>query len=210
MAGGFFITLEGGEGTGKSTLSRALQEVLIKDGHDVLLTREPGGAKGANAIRDLVVRRDVEDWAALEEALLFAAARANHLRQTILPALSRSALVICDRYIDSTYAYQVVAGGLNPETFTALNVLIEAPRPDLTLVLDLTLEQSLRRATDALFEGRFEMKDAAFHQKVRQAFLEIAQRESDRCVLLDASLTPAKLRDEAYKLIKARLRGKAK
>ncbi len=210
MNSGFFITLEGGEGTGKSTLARGLQDALLKEGHDVILTREPGGAKGADAIRDLVVKRDVEEWAALEEALLFTAARANHLRQTIRPALARGALVICDRYIDSTYAYQVVAGGLDPSAFTTLHQLIDAPKPDLTIVLDLALEQSLRRATDALFEGRFEMKESGFHQKVRAAFVDIAKREPERCTLLDAAMTPAKLRDEAHKLIKARLRARTK
>lgn len=205
-----FITLEGGEGTGKSTLARALSEVLSKEGHDVVLTREPGGAKGANAIRELLVKRDVEDWTALEEALLFAAARANHLRQTIVPALARGALVICDRYTDSTYAYQVVAGGLAPATFATLNKLIDAPTPDLTLMLDLPLEESVRRATDALFEGRFEMKEKRFHENVRQAFLDIARDEPERCVPINAAFPPAKLRDEALKVIRARLRAREK
>src|SRR5262245_25763391 len=137
MVAGRFITLEGGEGAGKSTLSRGLAEALAAQGREVVTTREPGGAPGADAIRALLVSGEANRWSAMEEALLFAAARLNHLNQTIRPALARGAWVVCDRYYDSTRAYQVAAGGLAPAALDALNALIEAPAPDLTFVLDI-------------------------------------------------------------------------
>ena len=147
MAQGRFITLEGGEGAGKSTLARGLADALKDRG--VVLTREPGGSPGADAIRALLVQGDANRWSALEEALLFATARRNHLQQTILPALARGAWVICDRYYDSTRAYQVAAGGLSPNVLEQLNTLIEAPAPDLTLMLDLDVSVGLTRSRGA-------------------------------------------------------------
>jgi dTMP kinase len=136
MAQGRFITLEGGEGAGKSTLARGLGNALRARGRDVVLTREPGGAPGADAIRALLVEGEANRWSATEEALLFAAARLNHLTHTVRPALSRGAWVICDRYIDSTRAYQVGGGGLDGASIDALHKQIGADTPDLTLVLD--------------------------------------------------------------------------
>lgn len=184
---GRFITLEGGEGAGKSTLGRGLGEALRAQGREVVLTREPGGAPGADAIRKLLVEGDAGRWSAMEEALLFAAARLNHLTHTIRPALARGAWVICDRYYDSTRAYQVAAGGLEPDVLTALNGLIGAQRPDLTLVLDLDPSAGLRRSQGHhAGEDRFEKKDADFHARVRAEFRAIAAREPKRCVLIDA------------------------
>jgi dTMP kinase len=188
MTDGLFITLEGGEGTGKSTLARALGDALRAKGRDIVLTREPGGAPGANAIRALLVQGEANRWSALEEALLFAAARLNHLTHTIRPALSRGAVVICDRYYDSTRAYQIGAGGLDDAVLDQLNVLIGAPKPDLTLVLDIDPAQGLARSRgqDA-GEDRFERKDAGFHARVRAEFLAIAQHEPQRCKVIDAA-----------------------
>lgn len=188
MGEGRFITLEGGEGTGKSTLARGLAEALRAGGASVVVTREPGGAPGADAIRALLVSGDANRWSATEEALLFAAARLNHLNNTIRPALARGDWVICDRYYDSTRAYQVAAGGLAPRVLDSLNLLIEAPAPDLTLVLDIDPAAGLARSRGAhVGEDRFERKDANFHDRVRQEFLAIAAREPARCVVLDAS-----------------------
>lgn len=188
MGEGRFITLEGGEGTGKSTLARGLAEALRAGGASVVVTREPGGAPGADAIRALLVSGDANRWSATEEALLFAAARLNHLNNTIRPALARGDWVICDRYYDSTRAYQVAAGGLPPRVLDSLNLLIEAPAPDLTLVLDIDPAAGLARSRGAhVGEDRFERKDANFHDRVRQEFLAIAAREPARCVVLDAS-----------------------
>ncbi len=205
-ARGRFITLEGGEGVGKSTLARGLAEALAAEGHDVVTTREPGGSPGADAIRALLVQGAGDRWSPVTEALLFAAARSDHLERVIRPALARGAIVICDRYLDSTYAYQVAAGGLPEETFIALNALIAAPIPDLTLVLDLDPAQGLARAHSiALGEGRFEEKGAEFHAKVRAAFLAIAAREPRRCALIDASAPKEETLARARALIAARL-----
>lgn len=205
MSRGKFITLEGGEGTGKSTLARGLAEVL-GSAHEVVLTREPGGAPGADAIRALLVSGDANRWSAMEEALLFAAARLNHLNQTIRPALARGAWIICDRYTDSTRAYQVAAGGLSPDALTTLNTLIEAPTPDLTLVLDLDPTRGLGRSRGQhVGEDRFEKKAADFHIRVREEFLAIAKREPNRCAVLDASQTADDVRSAALVAIEERL-----
>jgi dTMP kinase len=188
MQQGRFITLEGGEGTGKSTLARGLAETLHGRGVDVVVTREPGGAPGADAIRALLVSGDANRWSAMEEALLFAAARLNHLNHLIRPALARGAWVVCDRYYDSTRAYQVAAGGLNPDALQTLNALIEAPAPDRTFVLDLDANAGLQRSQGRhVGEDRFEKKAADFHARVRTEFLAIARREPERCRVIDAS-----------------------
>ncbi len=206
MAEGRFITLEGGEGTGKSTLARGLGEALRANGRDVVLTREPGGAPGADAIRKLLVEGDAGRWSAMEEALLFAAARLNHLVHTIRPALARGAWVICDRYYDSTRAYQVAAGGLDPRALNALNALIEAPAPDLTLVLDLDSTSGLGRSQGRYAgEDRFEKKDAGFHSRVRAEFLAIAKREPQRCVVIDAGQSAEQVLKQSLSAIGARL-----
>ncbi|MES1197181.1 MAG: dTMP kinase [Pseudomonadota bacterium] len=201
-----FITLEGGEGVGKSTLARGLSDALRARGHDVVQTREPGGAPGADEIRALLVRGDVARWSAMEEALLFATARSNHLAHTIRPALARGAWVVCDRFYDSTRAYQVAAGGLDPKALDALNALIQAPAPDLTLVLDLDSDAGLSRSRGAAAgEDRFERKDAAFHARVRAAFLEIAAVEPARCVVIDAAQPADHVLRQALDAIQVRL-----
>lgn len=185
---GLFITLEGGEGGGKSTLSRALDDALRARGREVVLTREPGGAPGADAIRALLVTGDANRWSAMEEALLFSAARLNHLTQTIRPALARGAVVVCDRYYDSTRAYQVAAGGVSGADLDILNALIQAPAPDRTLILDLDPQAGLRRSRGVeAGEDRFEKKDSDFHARVRAEFRAIAAREPQRCTLIDAT-----------------------
>src|SRR5690242_15134123 len=204
MVRGRFITLEGGEGTGKSTLARGLALALSKRAH-IVVTREPGGAPGADAVRALLVSGDANRWSAAEEALLFAAARLNHLTHTILPALARGDWVVCDRYYDSTRAYQVAAGGLKPETLETLNALIAAPAPDLTLVLDIDAERGLARSRgEHVGEDRFERKDGTFHQRVRDEFLAIAAREPKRCVLLDAAQSQDEVLAAALAAIEAR------
>jgi len=204
MGAGRFITLEGGEGVGKSTLARALGEALRGRGREVVLTREPGGSPGADEIRALLVRGEGGRWSALEEALLFATARASHLRHTIRPALQAGAIVICDRFTDSTRAYQAAAGGLSPDALDALNALIEAPAPDLTLMLDLDPALGLSRSQSGnKGEERFERRGAAFHARVRAEFLAIAAREPRRCRVLDAGRAPAEVAAQALTLIEA-------
>lgn len=205
MAQGRFITLEGGEGTGKSTLAHALAQALGPRAN-VIVTREPGGAPGADAIRSLLVCGEANRWSATEEALLFAAARLNHLTHTILPALAAGDWVVCDRYYDSTRAYQVAAGGLDPSALDALNLLIQAPRPDLTLVLDIDPGLGLLRSRgEHVGEDRFERKDKAFHARVRAEFQAIAAREPKRCVLIDATQSKEKVLAAALAAIEARL-----
>lgn len=206
MTRGRFITLEGGEGAGKSTLARGIVEALRAKGLEVVQTREPGGSPGADEIRAILVQGDAARWSAMEEALLFAAARSNHLMQLIRPALARGAWVVCDRYYDSTRAYQVAGGGIDPRALDALNALIEAPAPDLTLVLDLEPDAGLSRSRGVdVGEDRFEKKDAAFHARVRAAFLEIAAAEPSRCVVLQAAQSKDAVLAAALAAIEARL-----
>jgi dTMP kinase len=206
MAQGRLITLEGGEGTGKSTLARGLGEQLRARGREIVLTREPGGAPGSDAIRALLVRGEANRWSALEEALLFAAARLNHLTQTIRPALARGAWVVCDRYYDSTSAYQAAGGGVAAAALEHLNALIGAERPDLTLVLDLDPTIGLARSRGGVAgEDRFESKDAEFHARVRAEFLAIAAREPQRCVVIGAGASADEVLAQALAAIDARL-----
>ncbi|MGE0742932.1 MAG: dTMP kinase [Hyphomonadaceae bacterium] len=203
---GRFITLEGGEGTGKSTLARGLADAMRARGRDVVVTREPGGAPGADAIRALLVTGDANRWTAHEEALLFAAARLNHLNHTIRPALKRGAVVICDRYFDSTRAYQVGGSDLDPAILDELNAQIGADYPDITLILDIDPKSGLARSrgVDA-GEDRFERKEGGFHRRVRDEFLQIATREPARCVVIDASLSKDAVLAAALAAIEARL-----
>ena len=191
MKSGLFITLEGGEGAGKSTLAASLAGALRARGREVVQTREPGGSPGADEIRALLLRGDTRRWTAVEEALLYSTARSNHLNHLVRPALARGAVVVCDRYYDSTRAYQIAAGGLNPHVLTTLNQLIEAPTPDVTLILDLDPSAGLGRGQGAQSgEDRFERKGADYHARVRAAFHEIAKAEPQRCVLINAAQTP--------------------
>ncbi len=189
MNQGFFITFEGGEGVGKSTQVRRLTERLCTMGREVVATREPGGSLGAEALRDLLVRGEADRWSALSETLILYAARADHLERTIRPALERGAVVICDRFADSTRAYQGVGGGVAPEFIRQLEeTVLGCTRPALTLILDLSVEQGLRRAgARGGAEARFEAKGEAFHQKLRQGFLDLAATEPHRCLVIDAA-----------------------
>ncbi|MBX3503854.1 MAG: dTMP kinase [Parvibaculum sp.] len=190
MARGRFITLEGGEGAGKSTQVKRLAAKLGAAGHRVVVTREPGGAPGAEDIRELLVKGDPGRWTARTEALLHFAAREEHLARTIRPALARGDWVISDRFVDSTMAYQGVGQGLGEEFIARLRALVVgADMPDLTLILDLPPEAGLarahRRANDG--EDRYERMNLEFHQTLRQAFLDIAKNEPERCAVIDAA-----------------------
>lgn len=191
MAAARLITLEGGEGVGKSTLAAGLHAAIERAGQSVMRTREPGGSPGADEIRKLIVTGAGDRWSGLTETLLLTAARNDHLERTIRPALARGEWVVCDRFVDSTFAYQVVARGLPRATFDALNAALKSPTPDLTLVLDLDVEVGLSRALGrAGGEARFETLDTDFHRRVRRAFLEIATHEPQRCVVIDAGQSP--------------------
>ncbi len=190
MARGRFITFEGGEGAGKSSQVRRLADRLTAAGHSVVRTREPGGSPGAEAIRDLLVTGDPDRWSPLTETLLMYASRRDHIERVIAPALARDDWVVCDRFADSTRAYQGAGGGAPAALIAALeDQVLGATRPDLTLILDLPVEIGLARAAarDSSAETRFEAKGPAFHQRLREGFLAIAQAEPDRCVVLDGA-----------------------
>jgi dTMP kinase len=184
---GKFISFEGGEGVGKSTQIRRLADRLSPLG-EVVLTREPGGSPGAEALRDLLVQGEADRWSPTAETLLLYAARADHLERRIRPALARGAFVLSDRFADSTRAYQGAGGGASPEMIGMLEAMVVGEtRPDLTLVFDLPVEVGLARAmARGGAEQRFERKGEAFHQRLREGFLAIAAAEPERCRVIDA------------------------
>ena len=207
MSKGCFISLEGGEGVGKSTQASLLRDFLGGAGYGVVMTREPGGAPGAEEVRSLLVEGDAERWSAVGELLLLYAARDDHLRNTIRPALERGDWVICDRFSDSTRVYQGHVGGVDASFINELErTVVGATRPDLTIVFDLDAQVGLdRAATRGGTEDRFERKGFAFHDALRQGFLEIAQAEPVRCAVVDASQDVDTVAVEIRTLVKQRL-----
>ena len=184
-----FISFEGGEGAGKSTQIRRLAERLGRLGHQVVVTREPGGSIGAESIRDLLVNGPVERWSPMTETLLMYAARRDHIERVIEPALAKGAVVLCDRFHDSTRAYQGAGGGVSEDLISALErACLDTIRPSLTLILDLTVAEGLARAAGrGAAEARFEAKGEAFHARLRLGFLAIAKAEPERCCVIDAA-----------------------
>jgi len=193
---GLFITLEGGEGAGKSTQSRRLKSALEQMGRDVVLTREPGGTPEAEKIRDLLVQRDGGNWTPMAECLLFFAARQMHVETLIKPSLEDGKIVICDRFTDSTIAYQGYGHGFDLPTIRGVEQLsLGHFKPDLTFILDLPVTDGLSRSLKQKdvsqgkenTEDRFEKLKQDFHEKLRQGFLTIAVNEPERCVVVDAT-----------------------
>ena len=210
---GRFITFEGGEGAGKSTQVERLRSRLSQRGIGVVATREPGGAPRAERIRSFLLAGRAKALGPAAEAILFSAARNDHLDTTIRPALARGQWVLCDRFSDSTRAYQGALGDLDPTFLTRLEeVVVGATRPDLTLVLDLPPELGLARA-DARRQARseatdrFEAEDIAFHRALRAAFLAIAEEEPARCVVIDASRDADAVAADIWSHVEARLLG---
>jgi dTMP kinase len=185
---GRFITFEGGEGTGKSTQVARLVERLRARGLEVVQTREPGGSPGAEDIRAIALNGDANRWSPMTEALLMFAARSDHLERTIRPALEAGRWVVCDRFADSSRAYQGVGGGTPADFIEALDAaIVGSTQPDLTLVFDLPVKVGLERAFGrGLFETRFESKGLEFHERLRRGFLEIAAAHPERCAVIDA------------------------
>lgn len=184
-----FITLEGGDGSGKSTQIKLLVAALKQRGIDALATREPGGSKGAEEIRKLVLTGEPGRWDVMTETLLMFAARSDNVAKAIKPALAAQTWVICDRFTDSTYAYQGAGGGLARETIRRMETLVLGDfRPDLTLILDIPTDVGIARTHGrANDETRFEKFNIEFHNRLRQAYLAIARRDPERCVVVDAS-----------------------
>jgi dTMP kinase len=204
---GRFITVEGGEGTGKTTQCARLAARLESHGREVVHTREPGGTPAAEMLRGLLVEGEAGRWDAMAEALLHFAARRSHLEGRILPALERGAWVVCDRFADSTMAYQGYAMGLGREAVETLYRLVVGDcAPDLTIVLDLSVEAGLERAR-ARGEGadRYERMDHGFHERLRLAFRDIARREPQRCVLVEAAADEGAVAEAVWDAVRARL-----
>lgn len=211
MGRGKFITFEGGDGTGKSTQIARLDATLKAKGLKTVTTREPGGSPGAEQIRELLLTGDPKRWDEMSEALLFSAARRNHVETLIKPALKAGNWVLCDRFYDSTMAYQGVAGGMGRELIQNLNRhAIGDFEPDLTLVLDMPHEEGLKRSSaraagEAKPEDRFERKGEEFHAKLRLAFLEIAALNPERCQIIDATGSEKEVAARIWQVVGARL-----
>ncbi len=211
MRKGLFITFEGGEGAGKTTQIKAIAEWLNNQGIEVVSTREPGGTPEAEKLRDLLVKRDGGNWTAEAEVLLFFAARHMHVTDVIKPALEKGKVVICDRFTDSTRAYQAYGHGQDLQFINKVNDLVlQGFEPDLTFILDIPAKDGLARSKrrqseigsdDAASEDRFEKLDIAFHEKLRQGFLDIAQNDPDRCFVIDALQKPDEITNRLQSLI---------
>jgi dTMP kinase len=207
---GSFITLEGGEGAGKSTQLNIIVAKLRALQIEALATREPGGSPGAETLREILLSGTLKHLGPKAEAILFSAARIDHLDALIEPALSRGTWVVCDRFLDSTRAYQGSMGKLDPRFLNALErVTLGDLLPDLTLILDLPAEMGLARAKArrgaAVTADRFEQEDLSFHQALRAAFLSIAQEEPERCVVIDATRSLEEVSESIWSTISDRL-----
>ena len=211
VSNGFFITFEGGEGAGKSTQARRLAERLRAMGRAVTLTREPGGSPGAEAIRALLVSGAADRWSPISETLLMYAARRDHIERTIVPALGRGEVVVCDRFLDSTRAYQGAGGGAPAELIAALEASVVADVvPQLTLVFDLPLDVGLARATArGDDEARFESKGRDFHERLRDRFLKIVDQEPGRCLIIDADGDVDAVEARVWAAVRPRIDGAA-
>jgi dTMP kinase len=209
-ASGRFITLEGGEGAGKSVQAGRLEQRLAALGLRVVRTREPGGSPGAEALREAILSGFAAEFGPAAQALMFAAARVDHLDKTILPALASGAWVVSDRFVDSTRAYQGAAGNLPPDFIASLERLtVGANRSDLTLILDLKPEVGLERAAKRRQGGgladRFELEGLPFHRTLRRAFLDIAAAEPWRCAVIDASGSEGEVAAAIWSAVETRL-----
>jgi dTMP kinase len=206
---GLFITFEGGEGAGKSTQIRLLADRLRRQGVDVLVTREPGGSPGAEAVRHVLLSGAAEAYGTRMEALLFAAARNDHVEDVIRPALKSGAVVLCDRFLDSSRVYQGVTGNLEPAFIEQLErVAVNGVMPDCTIILDLPAAEGLRRAqaraaadAAAAAPDRFEREELETHEKRREAFLDIADHEPLRCRVIDASGLPEAIAEKVLSIV---------
>ena len=194
-----FITFEGGDGSGKSTQVNFLFNYLVSKKIDTIKTREPGGTPSAEALRELLTKGEINKWQPITEALLMWAARFEHIHEVISPSLEIGKTVICDRFYDSTYAYQGIAHNLGLEKMIELKSLIIGNiEPSVTFILDIDPEIGLERTKDrGGSENRFENFDLDFHKKIRNGFLDIANKYNDRCVLINAELS----QDEINKII---------
>ncbi|MDO9418569.1 dTMP kinase [Pararhizobium sp.] len=204
---GLFVTFEGGEGAGKSTQIRLLETALTQRGLNVLVTREPGGSPGAEAVRHVLLSGAAERFGVRMEALLFAAARNDHVEEIIRPALKAGTIVLCDRFMDSSRVYQGVTGNLDPVFIESLErIAIDGVRPDCTIVLDLPASVGLERASargaaNTSTPDRFEREELDTHEKRREAFLDIAAADAMRCRVVDATQSSADIAGRVLEIV---------
>jgi dTMP kinase len=205
MTRGRLVTFEGGEGVGKSTQIERLAAALSAAGITVVVSREPGGTVGAEAIRSLLVNGPPDRWLPLSETLLLLAARLDHVERKIRPALAEGHWVLCDRFVDSTRVYQGMAGTVGVELVNRLQAITCGDlAPDLTLILDVPVEIGLARRGRRAPESRFEDKGVAFHQRVRDGFLQLAAEEPARCRLIDGTQSTDAVSAALCKVVAAR------
>lgn len=206
MTTGVFITLEGGEGAGKSTQLKLLEERLTTFGIDTVRTREPGGVPSAETIRDLLVNGKTDKWRPLTETLLHFAARHEHISRLVQPALEKGQWVLCDRFADSTAAYQGYAQNIDLETISTLyGLTVGKLEPNLTVILDLPVEVGLERADDRGVGGtRYEQMGLEFHQRLRDGFLQIAADNPHRCSIVDATQSIEQISEDIMTLVQQR------
>ena len=210
MNKGVFITIEGGEGAGKSTLIEQLSNRMLQRGKPLLMTREPGGIPIAEQIRAVILDRKNVTMDARTEALLYAAARRQHLVEKVVPALGKGCIVICDRFIDSSLAYQGYARGLGMDEVWAINQFaIQETMPDLTIYMDVTPEVGLKRIEQASEReiNRLDLEQQVFHEKVREGYLKLMQKNPDRIVLVNAEQSPEMVLDDVLAAIDDRFAG---
>lgn len=203
---GLFISFEGGEGAGKSTQISLLADTLRKRGLDVVVTREPGGSPGAEAVRHVLLSGAAEPFGIRMEAMLFAAARNDHVEEVIRPALNKGSVVLCDRFLDSSRVYQGTTGNLEPEFIETLQrIAIDGTMPDLTLIFDIPAASGLARARKRADEGatpdRFEKEELETHEKRREAYLDIALNEPRRCRIVNADQPREKVTQDVFSLV---------
>lgn len=207
MKKGWFITFEGPDGSGKTTVSTGVADKLRQLGYDVVYTREPGGIDIAEQIRSVILDPQNTAMDAKTEALLYAASRRQHLVEKVIPALNESKIVICDRFLDSSLAYQGVARGLGIDAVYTINEFaIDGVMPDITIYLDLDAEAGLKRIENRKNKDRLDQEEAAFHYRVVEGYKQVAQRYQNRMVKIDALNPCEQVIDEAFKIILNRVR----
>jgi dTMP kinase len=212
---GFFISVEGPDGGGKSTQTRLLYDRLIAQGHDVVKTREIGGTPEAETIRDLIVRKSGGDWLPLSMMMMISVARLEHTEKVIKPALAAGKIVLSDRYADSTYVYQVIANENNPDHYRTLyDLTLGHFEPDLTLILDVDPSTSVARMPHGNFahikagekeDDRFEQQGTALQKMTRDGYLQVARMHPNRCVVVDATADVDKVAEEVWKIVEQRV-----
>lgn len=203
---GLFISFEGGEGAGKSTQIRILAETMRSRGLEVVVTREPGGSPGAEAIRHVLLSGAAEAFGVRMEAMLFAAARNDHVEEVIRPALESGAVVLCDRFLDSSRVYQGTTGNLDPDFIETLQrIAVDGTMPDLTLIFDIPavdgLARARKRADDGATPDRFEKEELETHEKRREAYLDIALNEPRRCRIVDAKQPQERVTEDVLSMV---------